>query len=697
MKRVKKLFALVLEENITLQLPLAISCESPCPLVLFLDERKVGIVFGKVTQATDSSKFLLNISFKWSDVINPSAIADLISQDTVTVKLVCLEDKSQHWELGSIKVQILSDFLSASIFNAQDVLIAIKSKQQSGNLPLSKLQISSDVTLVAFYLPQYHPIVENDVWWGQGFTEWIKVAAAMPCFLGHQQPRLPSELGFYDLRLVEVLADQVRLAREYGIGAFCFYYYWFGGRRLLERPLELFLANPQINMPFCICWANEPWTRCWDGLEKEVLMEQPHTPETDARFILDIIPLLKDPRYLRVKSKPLLLVYRAALLSLPLVTTALWRRLCRDAGVGEIELVAVESFGFEFPDDYGFDSTVEFPPHGFDAEQCTVKPLKKQVPFEGNVWPYKDAAAFYCSQPRPAWRRYRGVMPGWDNTPRRGNKGNAFVESTPASYASWLTLALQDTRAHFTEGERLVFINAWNEWGEGAILEPDQAYGRSYLEATRDALLNQSGWEQHLSSLVDKSNNGTGPTLAQQCAVDYIKAQIKAYERTLAFMAQRQMGIPVDLNSKQKVVVFNTNWPEGLDNKQTAVTVLCSLDQFGLTNKPDETPIRSYQSIRALGWMLMGGLIPQTPPKVYFMLNHKETQQSFFATIENRWSRPDLVAAFNLADPDETLFAGFDAKIDCSNLLAGSYAVNLLQQVEASWMISQQSKIVTIL
>ena len=341
----------------------------------------------------------------------------------------------------------------------------------------------SDVTYVAFYLPQFHPVPENDEWWGKGFTEWTNVTKARQLFEGHYQPHLPADFGFYDLRLREVQYEQIASARKYGIDAFCFHYYWFAGRRILERPVEDFLADKQARIQFCLCWANENWTRKWDASEHEILIAQSYSPRNDIAFIESVLPFFRDERYLRVDGAPVLVVYRPQQFPDAKATAARWRRVCREAGIGEIHLVAALTHGNSDFESLGFDAGVEFPPHNVRVRDRKDE-LKLYAPLAGWVERYGEAAEKFLQHDYRRRLVYRCVYPSWDNTARVDGAGLITLDSTPENYERWLNRATHRTLLERQPSQRLLFINAWNEWAEGCHLEPDRKYGSAFLEAT---------------------------------------------------------------------------------------------------------------------------------------------------------------------------------------------------------------------
>jgi SAM-dependent methyltransferase len=343
--------------------------------------------------------------------------------------------------------------------------------------------------LIAFYLPQYHEIPENNTFWGEGFTEWTNVKKAKPISKKHAQPRLPTELGFYDLTDDSVRHKQAQLARQYGIDAWCYYYYRFNGKRLLEMPLDRHIQDKSLDMPFLICWANENWTRTWDGLDREVLIKQEHGLEDDLNFIKEVAPMLADPRYVKIENKPVLLIYRPELWTNIKQTVSIWRNYMRENYNLEIYLIRPIAFDQCInptnPENIGFDAAYQFPP--FETEtQHFNKPG-----FYGNLGDYEKCKCMALKE--YGFKVFRGVMTGFDNTPRRRNNNTGiYVNNSPVSYGEWLQEAIKYTAKNFKKQEQLVFINAWNEWGEGAILEPCDQWGRKFLITTLASLLHHN-------------------------------------------------------------------------------------------------------------------------------------------------------------------------------------------------------------
>ncbi len=313
------------------------------------------------------------------------------------------------------------------------------------------------------------------------------MSRAKPFFDDHYQPHLPERMGFYDLRLPETREQQAALARAHGIHGFCYHYYWFGGRRLLERPLDEIVASGSPDFPFCVCWANESWTRRWDGGEKRVLVAQTYSPELDRAFLEELVPLFRDRRYIRVNGDPMLVVYRPQDLPDPRATTARWREVARVNGLSGLHLVAALTFGLIDPRPLGFDAAVEFPPHvaNLRSMRCAVEGLDPK--FSGDVLDYRTMMERQLAAPATPYRLYRTATPGWDNTARLGQRATIFHGATPELYARWLRTLVDQARLA-PAAHRMVFVNGWNEWAEGAHLEPDQRFGTAWLEATTRAL-----------------------------------------------------------------------------------------------------------------------------------------------------------------------------------------------------------------
>ncbi len=339
--------------------------------------------------------------------------------------------------------------------------------------------------LVAFYLTQFHPIPENDLWWGKGFTEWINVTKAEPLFEGHRQPHLPTDFGFYDLRVRETRRDQIKVAKKYGIDGFCYHYYWFSGKRILNLPLDDMLSDAGSNMPFCLCWANENWTRRWDGADHEILIAQQYLPDDDLNFIRSLVPFFQDKRYIRVEGKLYLIVYYPQHLPDAGRTIAIWRDYCRTVGLGEIHVCAALTHGNEDYIKFGFDSGVEFPPHNPKSENINYQVEFSNI-FRGTLMQYATIAQSYLDRNYDASLIFKTVFPSWDNTARTKERALVVLNGTPENYECWLASTI-DLVTRSGRKDELIFINAWNEWAEGCHLEPDRWYGRQFLQATLNA------------------------------------------------------------------------------------------------------------------------------------------------------------------------------------------------------------------
>lgn len=351
----------------------------------------------------------------------------------------------------------------------------------------------SEVKPIAIYLPQFHPTPENDEWWGKGFTEWTNVTKAQPLYKDHYQPRLPTDLGFYDLRAIETLEDQAALAMANGIYGFSFYHYWFHGRRLLHEPVDLILKTKKPDFPFLLFWANESWSRRWLGEERDVLIHQEYSQEDDVAHITWLCEkAFSDPRYIRVGNRPAFVIYRPN--DLPDINRTLqtFREIAKQKGFEGVYLIgnnAHSAKGLE-----GFDVVLNFEPqlgllkNAFKDEWLSERFLHNYRRFgliSGTlkVYDYKDVKAQMVARRLPE-KFIPCPFVGWDNTARRGRKGVIISNADPDEFERSLEWA-KERAEKLPDGEQLVFINAWNEWAEGNHLEPCIKYGSAFLESVR--------------------------------------------------------------------------------------------------------------------------------------------------------------------------------------------------------------------
>jgi glycosyl transferase family WbsX len=346
--------------------------------------------------------------------------------------------------------------------------------------------MNDEPKVIAFYLPQFHPVAENDAWWGNGFTEWTKVVEAQPLFDGHYQPHLPGDLGFYDLRVPEVREQQAALARRHGIGGFMYYHYWFGGQRILDRTFQEVLSSGRPDFPFALCWANENWTRVWDAGERSILLEQRYDEVERAEHIEWIVGVFKDARHITVDGRPLFAIYRIQAMPDAQRFVSDLRAAAVAAGLADPYVVKFETHAnFDDPGAFGCDAAAQFLPHGVIQHAGWTEPPEGADPKHHFVR-YADVVDAYRSMPTPEWTRHECLFPGWDNSPRRREQSaTVVVGSTPDRYEEWLDTVY----GRSADRGGLVFINAWNEWGEGAHLEPDQRWGDEFLRATARVVL----------------------------------------------------------------------------------------------------------------------------------------------------------------------------------------------------------------
>lgn len=364
------------------------------------------------------------------------------------------------------------------------------------------------VKLLAYYLPQFHEIPENNEFWGKGFTEWTNTKKAKPLFLGHYQPRVPYKENYYDLSDPQVMVSQMKMAKKYGIYGFCFYHYWFGnGKILLEKPVENILKTPEADLPFCIAWANEDWVKTWHGTggENRLLIKEEYGDEKEwERHIEWLLKFFVDKRYIKKENKPVLLLYNTSAIPCRNQMLELWDKKVKEVGFDGIWIVAMKKTNGDRVKYKGISANVAFEPRRtrqetkkFQSEWCQYK-LKNgerlsKIPvlrkFIHTRFDY-DTVNRAMLNNKHKKNEYRGVFTDYDETPRRKEWSLLFTGSTPAKFQKYLE---QNIQKSIEEGNEFLFINAWNEWGEGACLEPDQRYGFAYLKAVKRALENIKG------------------------------------------------------------------------------------------------------------------------------------------------------------------------------------------------------------
>lgn len=351
-----------------------------------------------------------------------------------------------------------------------------------------------DTKIIAWYLPQFHQIEINNQFHGRGFTEWTNTSKMIPMFTGHYQPQIPYDVGYYDLLNPNTLRRQIDLAKHYGVYGFCFHYYWFSGKKIMEKPLNLLFKLKELNMPFCLNWATENWTALWDGENKEIMLRQEYNEGDDARFMDDILPYMKDPRYIKIHEKPVLIIYRIDQFEKTCAKHMLdnFRKIAQSHGFPDLYIMFTTAFKNRNEiKEWGGDALVEFPPHILWDCMDKYNPDGYLNPwFKGRIL---DASSFVREKKYMITYKtqtyFRSALTSWDNSARKAISGACILYGlNPKTFKKWLSDIVEESQKIHSEEENIVFVNSWNEWGEGSHLEPDIKYGYAYLKALKDVL-----------------------------------------------------------------------------------------------------------------------------------------------------------------------------------------------------------------
>lgn len=381
---------------------------------------------------------------------------------------------------SSKELQHLSQIIEPSKYKSGKDYVELTSRSKPPSLNNNKL--------IAFYLTQFHPIKENDENWGKGFTEWFNVSKASPQFFDHYQPHLPGEFGYYDLRLPSVMERQIELARHYGVHGFCFYYYWFSGKRLLEKPFDMFLNNAygKLDFPFMIMWANENWTKRWDGDDSNVIIAQKHKKNDAINFIKDVEKILLDERYIKIDGKPFISIYKPKNIPDFKNWVEIWRSYWKEKHDSELYIAICQIYPDCDPKQYDCDGMMQFPPNGFALKGYPHKRNFINAKHTGRAFNYNEIKA-KAIEKQVKSDYFKTSFPSWDNEARRPGDGDMFIGANEDKFRNWILNNIEHAKKSDSTAN-ISFINAWNEWAEGAHLEPDLKYGYSYLQACADAL-----------------------------------------------------------------------------------------------------------------------------------------------------------------------------------------------------------------
>ena len=532
---------------------------------------------------------------------------------------------------------------------------------------------AADVSVIAFYLPQFYPFPENDTWWGEGFTEWSNVVGAESQLPGHNMPILPADLGFYDLRVKDTRRRQGQLASQYGIDGFCYYFYWFSGRRLMDTVVDDILMSGCPDTPFCLCWANEPWSRRWDGTNDhaDLLIDQKHDVKVDTTLFAELLPFFLDERYIKVDGSPLLLIYRLDILDDASALIAAWRQEAFRAGFPGLFVAAARTFGLTDDAAEMVDAIVDFPPHTSVSEEIS-NGLSVPSEFLGKIFDYRQVIVEAVTRKPATKMTFPGIMPRWDNTARKAERSHIFWNSSPNAFKIWASLCFEQAR-ELPLGRRYMFVNSWNEWGEGAMLEPDRHYGRAYLEALRSA---RSGYVVSPSDITKFSLVSGLPLDGAERYLQSFSNEVKIISQIMT--AQRsssrdafRMGLPdvLTIGSKTPIVgdgmmIFDHSTPEKHTN--------CITIRFG-------------QAISLIGWMTLDK--KPRPYKwdrvAYLMVTMRGSPNHVYHVPITNWhERNDINKHYKWNLEAGDCYFGFDLAVSTDILPLGTYQVDGVQAIE---------------
>lgn len=416
--------------------------------------------------------------------------------------LICIQQSDDYLKFRLLGIQLFKCRLPSPVGSNKYLRWMVDNNYQRGTkfTPLTKhpfVREESDTKVIAYFLPQFYQMEVNDKWHGKGFTEWTNSSRAMPMFAGHEQPHIPYDVGYYDLLNPNTFKRQIELANMYGVYGFCFHWYWFSGERTMEKPLELLLQHPEWDIHYCFNWATENWTALWDGGNKELIFKQELKDGDDRKFFEDILPFLKDKRYIKIGGCPLISIYNIKIFSKERLLQFIrnLRKYAKEEGFPGIYFVATNTFWFNGDvSEYEIDALSEFPPSFVYNIEINHKwsPNNVNPRFCGKIFDYSSFVEhkLYLSTKYKSKNIYRSAMAGWDNTARKAyqNQCCVYYGANPQLFKSWLIDILRESKQIHNSENDICFINSWNEWAEGSHLEPCQRYGYGYLEAVKEAL-----------------------------------------------------------------------------------------------------------------------------------------------------------------------------------------------------------------